>query len=137
MRTKYYSKLREKALHYSHEESNSHISYLFVFTSRSIHPLVLLCKSQKNSCDMLQTPAQAFSCKFCEIKNTYFLEEVRTVTCKLWIYMFFFVLILRQNRYFLFNSDHLGNQRATLRYGSQLSKIFFFKVKFFWSKTLL
>ena len=37
---------------------------------------------------------------------------------------FFFVLILRQNRYLPLNSDHLlGKQRTMLRYRSQPSKI--------------
>ena len=72
----------------------------------------------------LQTPAQVFSCEYCEIKNTYFVEQLRTAASEHRIYIFFFVLILRQNRYLPLNSDDLlGKQRTMLRYGSQPSKI--------------
>ena len=65
-----------------------------------------------------------FSCEFCEIKNTYFVEPLQTAACEYWIYIFFFVLILRWNRYFAFNSDRLLDKQCTVeRYGSQPSKI--------------
>ena len=65
------------------------------------------------------------SCGFCEIKNIYFVEKLRTAASDLNIKIFFFfVLILRQNRYLPLNSDHLlGKQRTMLRYRSQPSKI--------------
>ena len=87
-------------------------------------------KSQENSCGgfsfliKLQTPLHVVSSEFCEIKNIYFAEKLRTAASKHWIYIFFFVLILRQNRYLPLNSDHLlGEQRTMLRYRSQPSKI--------------
>ena len=87
-------------------------------------------KSQENSCGgfsfliKLQTPLHVFSCEFCEIKNIYFVEKLRTAASGHRIYIFFFVLILRQNRYLLLNSDRLlGKQRTMLRYRSQPSKI--------------
>ena len=87
-------------------------------------------KSQENSCGgfsfliKLQTPLHLFSCEFCEIKNIFFVEKLRTAAFKHRIYIFFFVLILRQNRYLPLNSDHLlGKQRTMLRYRSHPSKI--------------
>ena len=72
----------------------------------------------------LQTPLHVFSCEFCEIKNIYFVEKLRTAASGHRIYIFFFVLILRQNRYLPLNSDHLlGKQRTMLRYRSQPSKM--------------
>ena len=72
----------------------------------------------------LQTPAQVFSCEFCEIENTYFVEQLWVAASEHPIYIFFFVLILCQNRYLPLNSDHLlGKQRKMLRYGSLPSKI--------------
>ena len=87
-------------------------------------------KSQENSCGgfsvliKVQTPLHVFSCEFCEIKNIYFVEKLRTAASEHRIYIFFFVLILRQNRYLPLNSDHLlGKQRTMLRYRSQPSNI--------------
>ena len=91
-------------------------------------------KSQENSCGgfsfliKLQTPLHVFSCEFCEIKNIYFVEKLRTAASEHRIYIFFFVLILRQNRYLPLNSDHLlGKQLTMLRYKSQPSKIFYLR----------
>ena len=72
----------------------------------------------------LQTPLHVFSSEFCEIKNIYFVEKLRTAASEHPIFIFFFVLILRQNRYLPLNSDHLlGKQRTMLRYRSQPSKM--------------
>ena len=65
-----------------------------------------------------------FSCEFCEIKNIYFAEKLRTAASEHQIYIFFFVLILHQNRYLPLNSGHLlGKQRTMLWYRGQPSKI--------------
>ena len=87
-------------------------------------------RSQGNSCGgfsfliKLQTPSHVFSFEFCEIKNIYFVEKLRTAASEHRIYIFFFVLILRQNRYLPLNSDHLlGKKLTMLRHSSQPSKI--------------
>ena len=65
-----------------------------------------------------------FSCEFCDIKNTYFVEQLRMAASEDQISIFIFVLILRQKRYLQLNSDHLlGKQHTMLRYGGQPSKI--------------
>ena len=66
----------------------------------------------------LQTPLHVFSCEFCEIKNICFVEKLRTAASDHRIYIFFYVLILRQNRYLPLNSDHLLGKQCTM-----LSKI--------------
>ena len=54
--------------------------------------------------------------EFCEIKNTYFVEQLRTAASEHRTYIFFFVLILRQSRYLPLNSDHLlGKQRTMFK----------------------
>ena len=55
----------------------------------------------------LQIPEHVFSCEFCEIKNIYFAEKLRMAASEHRISIFFFVVVLLQNRYFLLNSDHL------------------------------
>ena len=102
---------------------------LFLFLFLFIHPEASIRwfyfeKSQENSCGgfsfliKLQTPLHVFSCEFCEIKNIYFVEKLRTAASGHRIYIFFFVLILRQNRYLPLNSDHLLGKQCTM-----LSKI--------------
>ena len=72
----------------------------------------------------LQIPEHVFSCEFCEIKNIYFAEKLRMAASEHRISIFFFVVVLLQNRYFLLNSDHLlGKQHTMLRSRSQPSKI--------------
>ena len=133
---------------------NPHTSYFFVYTYRSIRPLVLFWKITGNSffsirleltstiirvlqanrltkCAggfsfliKLQSPAHVFYCEFCEIKNIYFVEKLRMAASEHRFYIFFFVLILRQNRYLPLNSDPLlDKQRAMLWYRSQPSKM--------------
>ena len=108
---------------------NTQLIYLFIHPEASIR-FFNFEKSQGNSCGgfsfliKLQTLLHVFSCEFCEIKNIYFVGKLRTAASKHRIYIFFFVLILRQNRYLPLNSDHLlGKQRTMLRYRSQPSKI--------------
>ena len=133
---------------------NPHTSYFFVYTYRSIRPLVLFWKITGNSFFFyqtrthidyhpcitseptnqvcwrfsfwikLQSPAHVFYCEFCEIKNIYFVEKLRMAASEHRFYIFFFVLILRQNRYLPLNSDPLlDKQRAMLWYRSQPSKM--------------
>ena len=108
---------------------NTQLIYLFTHPEASVRWFYFE-KSQENSCGgfsfliKLQTPSHVFSFEFCEIKNIYFVEKLRTAASEHRIYIFFFVLILRQNRYLPLNSDHLlGKQRTMLRYRSQPSKI--------------
>ena len=77
---------------------------LFFFLFLFIHPEASIRwfyfeKSQENSCGgfsfliKLQTPLHVFSCEFCEIKNIYFVEKLRTAASEHQIYIFFFMLI--------------------------------------------
>ena len=107
---------------------NTQLIYLFTHPEASVRWFYFE-KSQENSCGgfsfliKLQTPAHVFSCEFCEIKNVFFVEKLRTAASEHRIYIFLFVLILRQNRYLPFNSNHLlDKQHTVLRYKSQPSK---------------
>ena len=102
----------ETYAHYNSFIKNILLIYLFVHSEASI------CwsyfeKSQENSCGgfsfliKLQAPLHLFSFEFCEIKNIYFVEKLRTAASEHQIYIFFFVLILHQNRYLPLNSDRL------------------------------
>ena len=98
---------------------------LFIHTEASVH-WFFFEKSQENSCGgfCIQTPAHVFSCEFCAIKNIYFVEKLRMAACEHRIYIFFFALILRQNRYLpLYSGQLLGKQRTMLWYTGQPSKI--------------
>ena len=108
---------------------NTQLIYLFIHPEASVRWFYFE-KSQENSCGgfsfliKLQTPLHVFSCEFCEIKNIYFAEKLRMAASEHRIYIFFFVVVLLQNRYFLLNSDHLvGKQHTMLRSRSQPSKI--------------
>ena len=118
----------ETYAHYNSFIKNTLLIYLFIHPEESIR-WSYFEKSQENSCGgfsfliKLQTPLHVFSCEFCEIKNIYFVEKLRTAASEHPIYIFFFVLILRQNRYLPLNSDHLlGKQRTILWCRSQPSK---------------
>ena len=82
---------------------------LFIHTEASVHWFYFE-KSQENSCGGFsfliksQTTAHVFSCEFCAIKNIYFVGKLRTAACEHRVFIFFFALILRQNRYLPLNS---------------------------------
>ena len=124
----------ETYAHYSSsfiKNVNPYTSYLFIYLYIQKHSSVgfILQNLRKTAAAdslllKLQTPAFLHCCKFCEIKNAYLVEQLRTAASEHRIYFFFFVLILQQNRYLPLNSDHLPDkQRTVLRYGSQPSKI--------------
>ena len=128
----------ETYAHYNSFFKNTQLIYLFIHPGASIR-WFYFAKLQENSCGgfsfliKLQTTSHVFSCEFCEIKNTCFVEKLRTAASEHRIYIFFFALILRQNRYLPLNSNHLlGKQRTMLRYRSQPSKISYLRFGVFY-----
>ena len=133
----------ETYAHYNSFIKNTLLIYLFIHPEESIR-WSYFEKSQENSCGgfsfliKLQAPLHVFSFEFCEIKNIYFVEKLRTAASEHRIYIFFFVLILRQNRYLPLNSDRLlGKQRTMLRYRGQPSKIYYSDLVIFFICCLL
>ena len=67
---------------------DTHLIYLFIHPEASVRWFYFE-KSQENSCGgfsfliKLQTPAHVFSYEFCEIKNIYFVEKLRTAASDL------------------------------------------------------
>ena len=99
----------------------TYIIYLFIHREASVRSFYFE-KLQENSFGgfsflmKLQTPEHMFSYESREIKNTYFGEKLRTAASEHVIYIFFLLLVLRQNKYLPLNFDYLlGKQNTILR----------------------
>ena len=73
--------------------------------------------------------AHVFPCEFWKIKNIIFVEQLRTAASKHWIYIFFFVLNLLQNRCFPLNSGRIGANPVLKQIGTIISVWFLYRTR--------